>query len=197
MLRRLHCLGFTELTGVDPFVVAPTAENGMRILKQDLLELDDEKFDVIILSHSLEHMDNPIETLTAARNLLRDNGKIVVQIPIVSFAWKRFGTKWVQLDAPRHTSVFTYCGMTRATSSSGLRILKFRYDSTAFQFWGSKAYLRGEYLSSSIVVPFSFHWIIEKIRFLPYATFAWLLNRVKQGDQATFVLVDANSNDAR
>ncbi len=39
------------------------------------------KFDIIVLSHILEHFDNPVEYLQSINPLLRDNGSLVVSVP--------------------------------------------------------------------------------------------------------------------
>jgi SAM-dependent methyltransferase len=63
----------------------------------------DESFDVIFMSHSLEHMFSPVATLERLRGLLRPAGMLVIAVPNVgSLEAKLFGKWWVPWDPPRH-----------------------------------------------------------------------------------------------
>ena len=39
------------------------------------------KFDIIIFSYVLHHMDNPIEALRKAKDMLSEEGKIIFSVP--------------------------------------------------------------------------------------------------------------------
>ena len=63
----------------------------------------DESFDVILLSHSLEHMFSPVATLVKLHRLLRPKGLLVVAVPNVgSLEAGLFGKWWLPWDPPRH-----------------------------------------------------------------------------------------------
>ena len=49
-----------------------------------------------------------------------------------------YGADWVQLDAPRHLTVFSREGVDALAQRHGLRVTAARDDSMAFQFWGSE-----------------------------------------------------------
>lgn len=71
-------------------------------------------YDVVTLSHVIEHVFDPIETLTACRGVLRPGGLLVVATPnLESQGHRQFGRNWLHLDPPRHLHLFT-----RATLSS-------------------------------------------------------------------------------
>ena len=60
-------------------------------------------FDAVIFNHSLEHVPDPAQSLRQAAALLREGGVVAVGVP--NFAcWQRraFGSRWFQLDLPRH-----------------------------------------------------------------------------------------------
>jgi ubiquinone/menaquinone biosynthesis C-methylase UbiE len=77
------------MTGVDPD--AASIEHGKRLARsstslnficasiEDLP--DDNRFDVIILSEVLEHLDQPDEMLRYAKRLLQNNGILIVTVP--------------------------------------------------------------------------------------------------------------------
>jgi len=67
---------------------------------QDKLSGD---YQLISMNHVLEHLDNPLQTLNLANELLADGGVLRVQIPM----WRPsmvslFGAYWFPLDLPRH-----------------------------------------------------------------------------------------------
>jgi SAM-dependent methyltransferase len=82
--------------------------------------LDDESVDAVIMSHSLEHIPDPVAALARVRRALRPGGLLVITLP--NFAcWqrKRFGSTWFHLDLPRHRTHFTSRSLGLALSNAG------------------------------------------------------------------------------
>ncbi len=182
--------GYSSLTGVDPFVAEGAAyPDGVKIFKQGISALQGE-FDFIMLHHSFEHMPDPLATLKEIHRLLVPGKFALVRIPLVSsFAWKKYSTQWVSLDAPRHLYLHSLASMERLARDSGFSIEDVIFDSTDFQFWGSEQYLRG----ISLFAPNSygvdrkasmFSWRKIKI----FEAKAIKLNLCRRGDQACFFL---------
>jgi 2-polyprenyl-3-methyl-5-hydroxy-6-metoxy-1,4-benzoquinol methylase len=144
LLFALQEIGFTDLTGIDPFILKElSGGRGIKILKKTIHEVEG-KWDLIMFHHSYEHLADPLETLQKAASLLDDDGICLIRIPVAScYAWQHYREKWVQVDAPRHFFMHTPESMKILASSSGLAVEKIVYDSTAFQFLGSEQYLRG------------------------------------------------------
>jgi hypothetical protein len=60
LLDYLRYCGFTDSTGIDPYAPEHLA-SGVKILRKTLEELGvDDKFDVIIFNHSLEHVPDQL-----------------------------------------------------------------------------------------------------------------------------------------
>jgi len=53
-----------------------------------LREVEDEKFDVIISNHALEHCERPFDILKELKSKLRVGGKLVIVVPLDSFKYK-------------------------------------------------------------------------------------------------------------
>lgn len=53
-------------------------------------QLRDIKFDVILFEHVLEHLTNPWQILSNARNYLAENGIVIIALPNISNAVNRF-----------------------------------------------------------------------------------------------------------
>jgi len=64
------------------------------------------KFDLIIFSHSLEHMVNPTKAILKAKSLLKNNGKIIISLPVNDcYSFIINPAKAFHLDPPRHVFV--------------------------------------------------------------------------------------------
>lgn len=149
LLQALHHFGFRDLTGTDTFISEDiTYPTGVRILKRPLEQLD-ERFDMVMMHHSFEHMPKPLDALIEIHRLLTDDGWVLIRMPVVNFAWETYGVDWVQLDAPRHLYLFTERAFRTLAEQAGFSIEKVMFDSTAFQFWGSEQYLRDIPLNDS------------------------------------------------
>ncbi|ODR99964.1 hypothetical protein AUC68_02325 [Methyloceanibacter methanicus] len=65
-------------------------------------------FDVITLSHVLEHVPDPGTTLMQLRELLRGGGHLYIDTPnIDAIGHEVYGRYWQGLDVPRHLSVLS------------------------------------------------------------------------------------------
>ena len=89
----------------------------------DALPLEAESFDLVIIWHALEHVENPLATLNVAARLLRSSGRLVIGVPNFS-SWQAqlFGPRWFHLDVPRHLYHFTPQTLERGISQAGLRL---------------------------------------------------------------------------
>jgi len=142
--------GFTNLTGIDPFIAEDVYyENGVTVLKKGISEID-EKYDFIMLHHSFEHMPNPQQVAKHISQLLDSNGCALIRIPVSnSYAWHKYGEYWAGLDAPRHFFIHSPQSMSIIFNETDLKIDEIVYDSDIFQFMGSEKYLRNLTLSAS------------------------------------------------
>ena len=84
-----------------------------------------DKFDVVTLWTSLEHVHNPLESLREINRLLKNNGVLVLSVPnSASLQFKLFKGKWFHLDVPRHLFIFSMKSMERLCRESGFRIIR-------------------------------------------------------------------------
>jgi SAM-dependent methyltransferase len=87
----------------------------------------EESFDVILFSHSLEHLFSPADTLAHARRLLKPEGMIVVTVPNAgSLETWVFGRWWVPWDPPRHLYHFVPGTLGRLLERCGFRVTRLR-----------------------------------------------------------------------
>lgn len=142
-LRRLEAIGFENLTGIDPFM-QHSGQFGALTLSQSTIHDVEGRFDFIMCSHTLEHTVDPEADLAAMVSHLAPGGVVAIRIPLMgSLAWEMYGGNWVQLDAPRHLTLFSEAGFEKVADRVGLKIVRLERDSQPFCFLGSIARTEG------------------------------------------------------
>lgn len=187
--------GFKNLLGCDPYLEQSiTYKNGLEITDSEIHEISG-TWDVITFHHAFEHIGDPLDTLSKVFQLLAPDGVAIIRIPTASsFAWKKYRTDWVQLDAPRHFFIHSIKSMKMLAELTKLDLYNVEYDSTAFQFLGSEKYVKGESLFSAKPkgLANTLSRYFEKAR---YKKMARRLNEEKNGDQAAFYFRLADSDE--
>lgn len=137
LLKSLRSKGYRRLEGFDPNLPAGAlAPRGIPI-HTDPAEVVG-TFDVVMAHHAFEHVPNPPEVFRWLAELAT-NGTMLIRLPIAgSAAWRDYGRDWVQLDPPRHRTLFTSEGLRQFVEREGHEVVRMEHDSTAFQFWGSE-----------------------------------------------------------
>ncbi len=82
-------------------------------------------FDVVVLSHVLEHFPDPRPVLRRIRESLNPNGLLYVVVPDMESAQFRiFGKRWQAISPLVHQQYFTEASLTRLMEASGLSVLE-------------------------------------------------------------------------
>lgn len=192
----LNKIGFKNLTGVDPYLKETVKEEGIEIYNKSIHELhNNQKYDLIISSHSFEHIKNQLECLLKIRKILSRDGTCLIRMPIkTDYIWNRYGTSWVQIDAPRHFFIHTLKSFELLVEKTELSIQDIVFDSFEFQFWGSEQYIRNIPLfAENSYSKNPDKSIFTKKEIEKYKKRAKELNVRKQGDQAAFFLTKINN----
>ena len=113
---------------IDPVVVKNAKARGIDA-RQGSIEAfadDVESFDYITISHVIEHVYDPVETLRMAYKLLKPGGLLWVDTPnIDSYGYAHYGENWLGVDAPRHLVIFGWDTMTYALKEAGFHDWKY------------------------------------------------------------------------
>jgi 2-polyprenyl-3-methyl-5-hydroxy-6-metoxy-1,4-benzoquinol methylase len=84
-------------------------------------------FDVIWMSHVVEHVHRPVDVLRRCRALLVPGGTLVAVTPnSESWGYQIFGGAWRGLEPPRHLHVFSRRALMRAAQSAGFADVEVR-----------------------------------------------------------------------
>ncbi|PTX95599.1 hypothetical protein DB354_09285 [Opitutus sp. ER46] len=181
LLYRMRRWGFSNLRGVDPFTGNTVREPGLVVERAELAQVE-ATFDVIMFNHVLEHVADPLATLTLARAKLRPGGAILVRIPVAgSHLAQRFGANWFNLDAPRHLAIPSRRGMTILAERAGLDLVHAEYDGDEKSIIMSERYAR----DVPMIAP---EMDLDRQGRRAKVRLARQLNRTGDGDLGVFVL---------
>ncbi len=81
-------------------------------------------FDLIGLSHVVEHVDDPAALLRTCASLLVPGGRLCIVAPNADALGRRlFGRWWFGLEQPRHLAIPTLASLEAVTSGLGLEVV--------------------------------------------------------------------------
>lgn len=133
MLRALRERGWeavgTERTAETAQTAAETSGGTVHAADLDTLA-DEQPFDLIVMFHVLEHLEDPIGTLRSAAARLRPGGALVLGLPnIASWQSRATGRHWMHLDVPRHLCHFSPETMRIALAKTGFDLVNIDFRS--------------------------------------------------------------------
>ncbi len=139
-LARMQDLGW-QVFGVEP---DPTGARATRkklgrdgVVAADIgaCELPVASFDAITLSHVIEHLPDPGDTLRACRRLLKPGGTLVCATPNTGGLGARsFGEHWLHWDPPRHLQLYDPETLTRQIQEAGFDVRRVATPSSSAHF---------------------------------------------------------------
>jgi SAM-dependent methyltransferase len=189
LLARLNRIGFTRLTGIDPYIPADIEYPEFKVYRKDIYELTGQ-FDYIMLHHSFEHMADPLIVLRKLYSLLKPDRFVLIRTPVMGmYSWKRYGVHWAGLDAPRHLVIHSRKSMNILAEKAGFKVESVIFDTNPTDFIVSEQYKQDipmfgsrSYLQDKNASPFT------KADVTAFKELAKKIDAEGQGDQAAFYL---------
>ena len=129
LLRLLQERG-VRVAGLETSQAAASAawkHNGVRVICGDLdsAPLAPGSCAVLTMFHVVEHLPDPVSYLNAARELLADAGRLVVQVPNASsWQFQLFGASWNGVDVPRHLIDYRQRDLERLLEGCGFAVVR-------------------------------------------------------------------------
>src|SRR3972149_7378454 len=156
-----------EVWGVEPSESALVAEKkGIRVINKFFQEADLPRgyFDVVILNHTLEHLENPVSILVKARSLLRRGGIIYIDVPnFGSLSARLLGKHWAYLMPEEHVWHFTPVTLKKLIRKSGFKPIYIHTQSGIFDYGNPLAGIidklimgRKSFFLDFVTAPFAF-----------------------------------------
>jgi SAM-dependent methyltransferase len=139
LLYRLRNAGFYNATGNDPFTKEIITQSGETIISNKPFKDSQEKYDLVMMHHALEHVPNPVEVLKDIKKILKPNGQILIRIPYVdSYCWEQYKENWMQMDPPRHLYLHSEKSIQIMLKEVGLNQDNVIFDANMYAIVGSE-----------------------------------------------------------
>ncbi len=156
LLLTLYTLGFTNLTGIDPFIDKDIQYGAIDVYKKSIFETEGQ-YDYIMLHHAFEHMDEPLRVLQQLFKLVKNDKYVLIRTPVMAmYSWKKYGTNWMDLDAPRHIIIHSLKSMKLLAEQAGFELRKTVFDGNYMSLIGSEQY------SKDIALPDAKSYMVNK-----------------------------------
>jgi len=137
MLARMQSLGWqVEGVEVDPGAVEAARSRGVPVRLGTLEQqgYPENLFDAVHSAHVIEHVHEPMRLLSECCRVLKPGGTLVNLTPNVEgWGHRRYGAAWLNLDPPRHLTLFSTTTLKRAAEQSGFTVR--RLDTTIRSAW--------------------------------------------------------------
>lgn len=85
------------------------------------------KYDVVVMYHVLEHIQEPKKYIKKIMRILTPGGRLIVRVPnIDSLEARLAGADWYHLDYPNHQILFSEAGLIKMFEDVGFKDIKSR-----------------------------------------------------------------------
>jgi len=116
---------------IDPLAREAAVRRGLRVVEgtaESLPALPAAAFDVVVMSHVLEHTIDPLRAIANAARLLKAEGRLIIEVPNNACAsLSDRGVAWPWLDVPRHLNFFTGRSLRAIARSANLELVRFEW----------------------------------------------------------------------
>jgi 2-polyprenyl-3-methyl-5-hydroxy-6-metoxy-1,4-benzoquinol methylase len=154
LLGELARLGW-EVWGIEPDERAASAlkarlglpDGRIVVATAETASLPAGAFELVTMSHVLEHLHDPRAALAGVHRWLRPGGRLRVWVPnIASLESRVFRRLWFGLDLPRHLYHFAQRSLESLLTTSGFRVERVAAQCQSFSLSGSLQHVAAELL---------------------------------------------------
>lgn len=149
MLAAIQALGNSNLIGIEPSEQA--AAIARRRYRLDVrtgtledAELPKGSIDVVLMSHTIEHLSSPSQTITEIAIATSDQAHLLLWLPNVdSWAATVFRRNWIGYDAPRHLHDFSVQTLSDLLDRHGFVVETVEHEAVGLEWsWGLRLMAR-------------------------------------------------------
>jgi len=89
---------------------------------------EENKFDVVVMNHVIEHLEKPVKYIEEAKKILVNDGILMIATPDFDSACARhFGLNFRMLSDKGHISLFTSASLIKLLEDKGFEMIHVRY----------------------------------------------------------------------
>ena len=158
-----------DVVGADPDhkAIARCLKLGLNVHQGiiEQFEMKKELFDIITLSHVIEHVHDPVGVLKACYCLLKPGGHLWLETPnIESLGHRYYTTNWRDLDPPRHLVLFNQGSLTKALTDANFIAIRNKSGPRPLLSItkASEAIKKGDRIDDGIRLSLMKRWIVRK-----------------------------------
>lgn len=155
-----------ETLGVEPSISGEVArKKEIKILRTtfEAAELPKNYFDVIILNHTLEHLEDPVAVLEKVMTVLKKSGIVFVDVPnFGGLSSGLFGRYWRFLTPEEHFFHFTKESLGKVMKKAGFKVIHQESRSGLLEFgnpfaelWDAAVTLKKRFFTDLATLPFA------------------------------------------
>ncbi len=111
----------------DPEACAVCRTQGLKVVQGEIFDAGFPAgfFDIVRMHHVLEHVRDPIGTLSEIRRVLKKNGLLILTVPnIDGIGFAMFKKYWIGLDIPRHLFFYSPATLRRIVEKAGFSCVR-------------------------------------------------------------------------
>jgi 2-polyprenyl-3-methyl-5-hydroxy-6-metoxy-1,4-benzoquinol methylase len=151
---------------------------------------EERQFDVINMSHVLEHMADPIIALQKVNMILKDEGLLFINIPCVTLEAIILGSFWMGWDIPRHYYHFTRSTIIKTLKQTNFEVISLVSEHNSNNLiWALKLLLENNRATKKLSRYISIQNRLLQIIFWPIETLIWL---ARQSDRLRIIAKKKN-----
>jgi SAM-dependent methyltransferase len=150
---RFECLDMGS--SVEEAVRRGWADAGHRGLLPELASSLAGQFDVVSMSHCMEHTRDPRAELAAARTVLAPGGTLLIDVPNPDCVLRKaLGHRWLPYFQPQHQHMLSVANLRKLAEEAGLEVVRVDYKDAHT----SQDFLFGVYLTLDGLSPQDLPW---------------------------------------
>lgn len=171
VLERMQAHGHHDVQGIELSLEACQRawQRGLTVFHGTLDEFEtDQRFDLIFMSHVIEHVPDPAATVVKLGSLLKPGGVLYLETPNVgSLDARLWGQRWGLVHYPRHLYLFDRATLTDLLERGGFTVEKVAWETNSCGWALSvQSWLRRHRIDRSRR-PRSFYYPLLLLLFLP------------------------------